>query len=136
VSFVWGDGHDSSGTTLSRSHTYTKPGRYTVAGLVTDSASQQSIATTAVTVGKPLSLKLSGPGSIKHGHKARFTAKAADPNTGGTPKSFTWNWGDGTTSSGRKASHTWHKAGRDKVVLTVRDTTGVVTKLTKKIRVH
>lgn len=63
------------------------------------------------------------PGSITHGHSASFGGgKSSSPFPGGSITSYTWNWGDGHTSSGKTVSHTYSRAGTYKVTLTVTDT--------------
>lgn len=44
--------------------------------------------------------------------------------SGGRIVSWRWSFGDGTTASGRKVRHTYHRAGRFTVRLTVTDTSG------------
>jgi hypothetical protein len=51
VTFNWGDGKSSSGTTLRRSHTYLRRGHRVVSVVVTDSAGQKSLAVVSITVG-------------------------------------------------------------------------------------
>ena len=45
-------------------------------------------------------------------------------DTDGTVASYSWNFGDGTTATGRTASHTFQSAGAYRVVLTVTDNDG------------
>ena len=133
--FVWGDGKHTSSHSATIAHTYTKKGTYRVELLVTDNAGQQSLARSTVTVGKALTLKFSRPSKVKHHHKAAFHARGTDPNTGGVVKKITWHWGDGHTSTGASAKHTWKKAGTYTVKITLHDNTGVTTTFTKKIKV-
>ena len=135
VTFTWGDGHTSTGTALTRTHTFTKKGHYTVVVTVIDSAGQQSVAHTTVTVGKSLSLSLFGPSTARHGHRASFRAKATDPNTGGKITRISWSWGDRAKSKGVNVSHTWRKAGKYTITITLVDNTGVRTSYTAKIRI-
>jgi PKD domain len=137
VAFTWGDGHTSNGTGLTRTHTYTKRGHYVVVLVVTDSLGQQSVTHTSVTVGEPVKLKLvwSGSKSAKHGHTVKFQAKTTDPNTGGRVTKVSWSWGDGHASTGTRASHIWRSAGTYRVIITVKDNTGVTTKFVSKTRI-
>jgi hypothetical protein len=136
VRFSWGDGHSSSGTTARRSHTYTRRGHYDVTVVVTDSAGGQSRSDISITVGEPLSGKLSGPKAVRHGHKAAFRITVKDPNTGGKIKKIRWTWGDHHSSAGKRASHTWLSKGRYRVTAMVTDNTGVRTSHTIQIRVR
>jgi PKD repeat protein len=70
---------------------------------------------------------------------ADFTWMPADPMLGETiyftaslvsgdpPYSFAWDWGDGTTDSGRYAQHTYAEGGEYLVNLTVTNACGVAT---------
>jgi PKD repeat protein len=135
VTFSWGDGHSSSGTTLRGSHTYTKKGRYEVGVVVTDSAGGQSGSHIRVTVGERLPGTLSGPHTVRHGDRARFEVTARDLNTGGKITKIRWDWGDHHSSEGKKAAHTWQAKGNYRVTVTVSDNTGVRTRHTRHIRV-
>jgi PKD domain len=125
--FVWGDGKTTTTTSVHAAHTWSKKGSYAVALYVNDSAGQQSVVHATIVVGKPLGLKLFGTSTVKHGHKTTFRAQASDPNTGGKIKKVTWHWGDGHSSTGVKAKHAWHKAGKYKIEIVLTDTTGVKT---------
>jgi hypothetical protein len=136
VTFSWGDGRSSGGATLHRKHTYTKKGRYDVSVVVTDSAGGQSRADIRITVGKPITGKLLGPRSVRHGHRATFKFRAKDRNTGGKIKKIRWKWGDHHSSRHKKASHVWHTKGRYRITVTVTDNTGVRTTHVTHIRVR
>jgi hypothetical protein len=74
---------------------------------------------------KPLSptAVITKPAVVKHGHAASFSgASSSSPFPGGLITSYTWNFGDGHTASGKTVSHTFAKAGTFKVTLTVTDT--------------
>jgi hypothetical protein len=133
--FVWGDGHTTSGSNAKQSHTFTKKGHYDVSVQVTDSLGQESVARRVVTIGEPLKLKLFGPAKVKEGHVGKFRAAATDPNTGGKIKKIHWSWGDHKTGSGARASHAWHHTGKFSIVITLVDTTGVTTRYRAKVKI-
>jgi hypothetical protein len=135
VHFAWGDGRTSSGAARSRTHTYTKKGTHVVVVTVTDSLGQRSVASKPLKVGKALRLELSGPRSVKHGRRAKFTAKGSDPNTGGRLTAIHWSWGDHHKASGARAAHSWHRSGKYTITITLSDNTGVTTRYTRKIKV-
>jgi hypothetical protein len=69
-----------------------------------------------------------GPTSIAHATAGTWTATTSDPFPGGTVKTFSWNWGDGTaatvTTTGT-ASHTYATGGvSHTITLTVTDNYG------------
>ena len=133
--FNWGDGHTTSGLGLSLAHTYAKKGAHTLTVTVTDSTGQTSVVHTTITVGEPLSIKVSGPKSAKHGHASAFRATIADHNLGGKVTHVRWSWGDHKKSTGANVSHKWHKIGKYTITVTVTDNTGVTTRHTQKIKI-
>ena len=132
---IWDDGHSSGGTSLTRTHTYTKRGVHVVIAIATDNLGQQSIAYTVVTVGKKPTVRVSGPSRVRHGHKTNFDVRVSDPNTGAKVKSIHWRWGDGHSSRGYGPSHTWAKPGHYRIRVIVVDTTGVKTTYVRRERV-
>jgi hypothetical protein len=133
--FSWGDGSKTTGTSTTATHTYTAAGPHTLTLTVTDSAGQQSVAHAKITLGDLLTIKLFGSAKTKAGHKDKFQAEVTDPNTDGSVKNVTWNWGDHTSSTGLKPSHTWHKAGKYTVTVTATDNLGKKTRVTARITV-
>ena len=122
-SWNFGDGSATS-TTQDPSHTYTTPGTYTATLIVTDSSSPANTATSEViitvnSVGGSLAATASGaPTSGSAPLAVSFTGSA----TGGTaPYTYSWEFGDGSTSSAQNPSHTYTAAGTYNVTLTVTD---------------
>ena len=127
VTFGWGDGQSTSGTSLTALHSYAKRGRFVISLVAQDSLGQLSMTTASITAGTALSVKPSGPHRIAAGRKGVFRTKVVDPNTGGKIRRLTWTWGDGHHSAGTTARHAWAKRGRYRVTLTAADNTGVTT---------
>jgi hypothetical protein len=72
---------------------------------------------------------IAGPTAIPNGTSGTWTASVKDPFPGGSPVSYTWNWGDGSanlvTTTG-SASHTYTAGGMTPTItLVVRDNYGV-----------
>ncbi len=129
--FDWGDGTTSetglvsSGTTASKSHSWSNPGTYYVKAKATDSkgASSEWSDSKAVTISAPSNTPPntpstpSGPGSGDTGTSYSYSTSATDPD--GDQVKYTFDWGDGTTSetglvnSGTTASesHSWSSPG-------------------------
>lgn len=98
------------------------------------------ISTTSLTAGSPLGVGGEGPGQISivpnQGPKAAFTTKVSgatvhlngrkSSDSDGTVAEYEWSFGDGkrATTTGPTTSHTYKKAGRYKVKLTVVDNEG------------
>ncbi len=98
------------------------------------------ISTTSLTAGSPLGVAGEGPGQISivpnQGPKAAFTTKVSgatvhlngrkSSDSDGTVAEYQWRFGDGkrATATGPTTRHTYKKAGRYKVKLTVMDNEG------------
>jgi PKD repeat protein len=133
-SWNWGDGSkNSSGS--SAKHAYKKAGTYAVKLKVTDTYGQTDSSKTNVTVGEKPKVTINGPSKLKVNKSGSFSGKAKDKNTGGSISKYSWNWGDGSTSKGKKASHTFSKKGTYTVKLTATDNSGLKGKQTMKVKV-
>jgi PKD repeat protein len=76
---------------------------------------------------KPLAptAAITPPGSLRIGVAAAFSATASsDPYPGGTITGYSWEWGDGSESTGAAPTHTYPVAGEYTVTLTVTDSYG------------
>jgi len=106
------------GTTV---HNYTSPGTYTVAlyMVTSDSMTQtvicQDTAYQQVTVGYPAC-----GATIAYQDNGNGTYTFTASNPAGTPGlSYSWNFGDGSTTTGNPATHTYTSGGGYTVTLTV-----------------
>ena len=125
TSYVWthGDGTTSTGAGARASHTYAAAGTYESVLTVTDDRGGSATTSRTFTVLAP-----NVPPT------AAFTATATDltvaldasgsVDTDGTITSYEWTHGDGTTSTGPRASHTYPATGTYQAVLTVTDDRG------------
>jgi chitodextrinase len=130
----WGDGSKHT-KGASAKHAYQKAGTYTVKLKVTDTYGQTDSSKTNVTVGEKPKVTINGPSKLKVNKSGSFSGKAKEKNTGGSISKYSWNWGDGSTSKGKKVSHTFAKKGTYTVKLTVTDNTGLKGKQTMKVKV-
>ncbi|HZU40171.1 MAG TPA: PKD domain-containing protein [Solirubrobacteraceae bacterium] len=111
-------------------HTFPSTGRYDVALTVmaADGTSSGTAATLDVGGAASPAARFSAFGASTPGSVMTFDASASsDPNAGGAITSYTWNFGDGTSTSGSTAtaSHTFSQAGSYLVTLTVTDAAGL-----------
>jgi PKD repeat protein len=122
--YNWTFGDGATSTAQNPSHTYSSAGTYTATLTITDGSSPAKTATSQVTtnvsaVGNPLAASASAtPTSGQVPLSVGFTGTA----TGGTPNySYSWDFGDGTTSTTQNPSHTYSTAGTYTAKLTVSD---------------
>jgi PKD repeat protein len=117
VSWTFGDGATGSGTSVS--HGYGATGTYTVTVTVTDSNNATASASGTVRViGDPVAAFSFAPNVPNIGGTVAFDGSgSSDP--GGAISSYSWNFGDGSSGSGAKPSHSYASSGDKTVTLTV-----------------
>lgn len=125
VTWAWDFGDGSTANTQGPfSHVYTNPGTYTIRLLV-GNASGSTFTTRTVTVGSaapsaPVAVIAANPTS----GAAPLAVTFADASTG-SPTSWLWNFGDGTTSTQQNPGvHTFTNIGSITVTLTVTNAGG------------
>ncbi len=106
-----------AGILTNRYQCYAKPGYDGVAGVGTPKG---------VNPFKPMAPKaaIKSPGTVKHGVSHTFSAAgSSSPFPGGSITSYTWNWGDGhsTTTTRVTVSHKYASKGKRIITLTVKD---------------
>jgi len=122
-SLNWNFGDSGSGSGASVTHTYASPGSFSVTETATDSASPSQTSTSSQTVTVVSSLPLSAsftflPATPVVNSPVSFTAVT----TGGTlPYAVSWDFGDGATTTGATATHTYTAAQSFTAVETVTD---------------
>jgi len=122
-SYSWDFGDSTSSSEQILSHTYYQAGVYTVTLTVTDSENNQdsesiTINASAVIITPLEASFIASPVSGEVPLTVNFTGSA----TGGVlPYSYSWDFGDGTSSSEQIQSHTYYQAGVYTVTLTVTD---------------
>jgi PKD repeat protein len=120
----WGDGSpDASGATAT--HTYAAAGTYTVTLTVTDSAGESGSVSHPVVVDDrpPIAVFDPSSGTFLAGSPVQFDGTpSSDPD--GTITGYSWNFGDGGTSTAAQPSHKYLSVGTFTVSLTVTDNLG------------
>lgn len=127
LSYTWdyGDGELQNGNS-TECRIYEKGGTYTVRVTVDDgkgTSCSTSMATTVVKVNtRPIAM-LKPSDACCVGVESMFDASGStDPD--GDSLSYSWNFGDGSTATGSRASHVYNKAGNYRVMVTVDDGSG------------
>jgi PKD repeat protein len=137
VSFNWNFGDGKSTTTSGNtvSHNYGSEGSFTVTLTITDSQGNVSTCTATVTVGSlaPTCAFAFSPTAPKVDDSVLFTSLSTDPD--GVIESFSWQFGDGGSSTSANPSHIYTAAASFIAILTVTDDQGNVTSCSQTIAV-
>lgn len=123
-SYSWDFGDNATSTDINPTHTYTAGGVYTVRLTANGEGGSNSITKTIniLTVNGPTAdFSINGGGC-----QAPCSVSFTDLSTGAT--SYSWDFGDGQTSTAMNPSHTYNSGGSFAVVLTVNGPTGTGTK--------
>ncbi len=131
TAWKWSFGDGSALVTeYNPTHTYSKPGTYTVKETVSNDAGKDTeiktnyITVKAASVKGPVAAFTASTTSGKAPLKVQFTDKSTN-----SPTSWKWNFGDGTYSTSKNPSHTYSKAGKYTVYLTAKNAAGSNTKI-------
>ncbi|WP_375492331.1 PKD domain-containing protein [uncultured Jatrophihabitans sp.] len=118
--YAWKFGDTATGTGAKPAHAYTSAGSYTVTLTVTDSNNQTSTATKTVTVTAPPAPTAAFTSSCTN-LACTFDATGSSAAGGATITSYAWTFGDSSSGTGAKPSHSYTKANTYTVALTVLD---------------
>ncbi|MBL7975107.1 MAG: PKD domain-containing protein [Candidatus Kapabacteria bacterium] len=127
--YLWHFGDGVTDTNRYVTHSYTKPGKYSVKLILTDSSNKVDsvINTDYITILPQLNPAFSGTPTKG---KLPFIATFKDESSGSI-KTWMWDFGDGTTDSAQHPQHTFSQSRYYDITLTVSD--GLRTKsITKK----
>lgn len=129
--YEWAFGDGESSTSQNPTHTYGSDGSYDVSLTVTDSEglSDNASETISVEVNDPPTADFSytdaGGGTFE------FTDTSTDDE--GNISSYSWDFGDGSTSTAQNPTHTYASGGTYTVSLTVTDSGGLSDSVSKDI---
>ncbi|MDY9926298.1 PKD domain-containing protein [Methanosarcina sp.] len=126
ASWKWDFGDEFSSTDQNPTHTYSSAGTYTVSLTVSNSKGTDSKIATITVLEIPVPPVADFSASPVTG-KAPLTVTFADKSTG-SPTSWSWNFGDKSTSINQNPVYTYSKAGKYTVSLTVKNAVGGDTK--------
>jgi PKD repeat protein len=127
ATWSWNFGDGSSSTEKNPTHQYHSSGTYTVTLEVTDSNGLKRAKTTSISAkanGPPTSDFSYSPSSPKSDDSIQFTDLSYDSD--GNIVSWSWNFGDGTSSSSKNPTHSYTKSDSFQVTLKVTDDDGAM----------
>lgn len=132
VSHAWDFGDGSSAKTASTSHSYSSVGTFTTTLTVTDSNGLSSQTTTPVIVtAPPVTTNKAPQAVISATATSGSTPLTVSFNGGGSTDSdgsistYVWNFGDGSSATGKTATHTYTSEASFAATLQVTDNLGV-----------
>jgi len=123
----WEFGGEASGSGMSKSHSFSSPGEYTVYLEVVDATGLSDTARTTVHVERPNQKPTVGfdvsSNTPEVGESITFDAgDSIDPD--GEVVEYQWSFPGGETKYGEQVSHTFDRTGKYTIELTVSDNTG------------
>jgi len=121
TSWQWHFGDGTTSTTKNASHAYGSAGSYTVTLVASNSSSSMNASKTiAVTAATSLTASFTySPTLPPAGQAVQFTDTSS-----GSPTSWQWNFGDGSTSTIQHPTHSFTTAASYTVTLTVANSSG------------
>ena len=133
-SYAWDFGDGSTSSSQNPNHTYAAGGSYAVVLTVTDNDGGTNSVSHTITPVAPNQAPTAAFTSSQQKLVASFDSSgSSDPD--GTISSYSWDFGDGATSTSAKPSHTYSAAGTYQVSLTVTDNQGSASTVTHPVTV-
>ena len=121
--FTFGDGTSVATGNATASHNYTDPGTYLVNYTVTDWLGRSATASAVVTVNPDVAIAALAA-SATNATVGSLVLFGASVSGGTAPLSYSWRFGDGTSSTSALTTHDWSSAGTYAIDLTVTDSLG------------
>ena len=124
TSWTWSFGDRTTNSTVKNPvHTYNKTGKYNVSLTVKNAAGSNTATKTSYIVVNVLKAPVAAFYAPPISEKAPLTVTFTDKSTG-SPTSWSWNFGDKSTSTAKNPVHKYSKAGKYTVSLTVKNAAG------------
>jgi PKD repeat protein len=130
ISYDWNWGDGSTGTGVTATHTYAAPGTYNITLTVMDTMGHSYSVSKAVRVGGGMPPVMEFTYTVG-GYVVTVDASSSTDDIGIV--SYAWDWGDGTTGTGTIATHTYTAAGPYLVTLTLTDTIGQTSSISRYV---
>jgi uncharacterized repeat protein (TIGR01451 family) len=136
-SYAWNFGDGATATGKTPSHAFARPDDYDVVLTVTDDAGRSHSVTHRVSVAPaaPSAAFSFSPTNPLVGRPVAFDAGGSAASTG-TITGYSWTFGDGSTATGVRPSHTYAGPGTYAVQLTVTDSAGSTGTVKRNVSVR
>jgi len=136
TSWQWDFGDGSISNDENPSHKYSSKGTFTVTLTVSGPAGEDTKTKQIVVSNAPPlpSFSYNPPNPLENQSVSFDASYSTDPD--GSISSYAWNFGDGSTGSGKVVQHAYSSEGTYTVVLTVTDNDGGSTSLQKVVTVN
>jgi len=128
TNWKWSFGDGTTSTDKNPTHTYSGAGKYTVGLTVSNAAGSNSVTKSShINVATALKAPVASFSASSTSGKVPLKVTFTDKSTG-SPTSWRWSFGDGTSSTSRNPVHTYSKIGKYTVSLTAKNAKGSNTK--------
>ncbi|MBA3656364.1 MAG: PKD domain-containing protein [Gemmatimonadaceae bacterium] len=132
LTYAWQFGDGATGTGVTTTHAYADNGSYSAILTATDPAGASDATNTPVTItNAPPVVAAGAPFIANAGQSVTVNASFSDAGLNDSPWAYTFEWGDGSTSTGStgiqggiSANHTYATAGSYSVAIKVTDKDG------------
>ena len=131
ASYAWAFGDGATASAASALHTFTTAGTYTTTLIVTDNNGKTSTTNTPVVVTTPAVATNTPPTAVATTSTISGTAPlavtfdgSASTDADGSISSYLWNFGDGSSATGKTATHTYLSDATYTATLQVTDNKG------------